>query len=78
MQMRRQRAQSLQNTLFRSILLSQYEIYYGAPDLINTIEQNYNRVTKEDLQRVARTYLKNTNRTVITTIPRPKAPAAGS
>ena len=37
------------------------------PNLINEIEAKYNSVTKEDIQRVARTYFKDTNRTVITT-----------
>ena len=78
MQLRRQRAQSLQSTLFRSILLGQYAVYYNDPDLINTIEQSYNRVTKEDIRRVAQKYLKNTNRTVITTVPRPKGGPAPS
>jgi predicted Zn-dependent peptidase len=70
--LRRQRAQQLQSTLFRAILLGQYAVYYNDPGLINSLEDRYNRVTKEDIQRVARTYLKDTNRTVITTIPRPK------
>jgi predicted Zn-dependent peptidase len=72
MQLRRQRAQQLQSTLFRSILLSQYAVYYGTPELINTIEEKFSKVTKEDIRRVARTYLKDTNRTVVTTIPKPR------
>ena len=43
------------------------------------IEAKYSRVTKEDIQRVARTYLKDTNRTVVTTVPkRAAAPTTGS
>jgi zinc protease len=76
MQLRRQRAQQLQGTLFRSILLGQYAVYYDDPNLINTIEDKYASVTKEDIMRVANTYLKETNRTVITTIPKPKAAPA--
>jgi predicted Zn-dependent peptidase len=77
MSLRRARAQQLQSTLFRSILIGQYALFYNDPGLINHIEEKYNAVTKEDLQRVARTYLKETGRTVVTTVPKPKgAPAA--
>jgi predicted Zn-dependent peptidase len=69
---RRQRAQQVQGTLFRSILIGQYAVFYNDPSLINTIEEHYNKVTKDDLQRVAKNYLKESNRTVITTLPKPK------
>ena len=72
MVVRRQRAQQLQSTLGRAVSLGQYAVYYGNPNLINEIEDKYNRVTKEDIQRVARTYLKDTNRSVITTVPKPR------
>jgi predicted Zn-dependent peptidase len=78
MSLRRSRAQQLQSTLSRAIQLSQYAVYYGNPNLINEIEDKYNRVTKEDLQRVAQTFLKDTNRTVITTVPKPKAAPTAS
>jgi predicted Zn-dependent peptidase len=80
MVLRRQRAQQLQSTLGRAISLGQYAVYYGNPNLINEIEDKYNRVTKEDIQRVARTYFKDTNRTVVTTVPKqrpaPSKPAS--
>jgi predicted Zn-dependent peptidase len=75
MGLRRQRAQSLQSTLSRAIQLGQFAVYYNDPGLINTLEEKINRVTKEDIQRVARTYLKDTNRTVIITVPKPGAGA---
>ncbi len=77
MQVRHDRAQQLTGTLFRSIGLAQFAVAYGDPGLINTVEAKYNAVTKEDLQRVAQNYLKDTNRTVITTVPKPAAAAAG-
>jgi predicted Zn-dependent peptidase len=77
MQNRRQRAQFVQGTLFRSILMGQWAVYYTDPGLINTLEEKLNRVTQADIQRVARTYLKDTNRTVITTVPKPKPAPAG-
>jgi len=73
MQLKRQRAQQLQSTLFRSILIGQYAVFFNDPGLINTLEAKYDKVTKDDIQRVARTYLKDTNRTVITTVPKPQA-----
>ncbi|HEV2903836.1 MAG TPA: pitrilysin family protein, partial [Pyrinomonadaceae bacterium] len=80
MGIRRQRAQQLQSTLSRAVTLGILAVYYGDANLINQIEDKYNHVTKEDIQRVARTYFKDTNRTVITTVPKPRAtaPAPGS
>jgi predicted Zn-dependent peptidase len=74
MMVRRQRAQQLQSTLGRAISLGQYALFYGDANLINEAENKYNRVTKEDIQRVARTYFKDTSRSVITTVPKPRAP----
>ena len=74
MMVRRQRAQQLQSTLGRAIGLGQYALFYGNANLINDVEDKYNRVTKEDIQRVARTYFKDTSRSVITTVPKPRAP----
>jgi len=80
MGIRRQRAQQLQGTLSRAVSLGILAVYYGDPNLINLIEDKYNQVTKEDIQRVARTYFKDTNRSVVTTVPkaRPTAPGTGS
>jgi zinc protease len=80
MGIRRQRAQQLQGTLNRAVSLGILAVYYGDANLINEIEDKYNRVTKEDIQRVARTYFKDTNRTVVTTVPKPRAtpPTTGS
>ena len=75
MSFRNGRAQSLQGTLTRAIQIGQNALYYNDPNLINTIEEKYRRVTKDDIRRVANTYLKETNRTVVTTVPKPKAAA---
>ncbi len=78
MQIRRQRAQALQSTLFRAIQIGLYAVYYNDPGLINTIDQKYAAVTKEDIMRVAQKYFRDTNRTVVTTVPAKKsAPSAG-
>jgi zinc protease len=78
MQLRRQRAQQLRSTLFRSILLGQYAVYYNDPSLINQLDTKYATITKEDIMRVAQKYFKDTNRTVVTTVPAKKSgPTAG-
>ncbi|MCH7766141.1 MAG: insulinase family protein [Acidobacteria bacterium] len=71
MQLRRQRAQQLQSTSFRAQTLGEYAVNFDDPGLINTIGEKYLQVSKEDVQRVARKYLKQSNRTVITTVPKP-------
>jgi predicted Zn-dependent peptidase len=75
LQLRRQHAQSLYSTRSRANALGHYAVYYGEPDLINQIEEKMSQVTKADLQRVALTYLKQINRTVVTTLPAGKTPA---
>jgi predicted Zn-dependent peptidase len=79
MSVRNSRAQSLQRTQSRAITIGQYAVYYDDPNLVNTYESKINAVTKEDVQRVARAYFRETNRTVVTTLPksRPAAPRAG-
>ncbi|HEY2990703.1 MAG TPA: pitrilysin family protein [Candidatus Binatia bacterium] len=67
------RVESLYSTRSRVTLLGSYAVYYNDPGLINTIQSKVARVTKDDLQRVARTYLKETNRTVVITLPKPKS-----
>lgn len=74
LQLRRQRAQSLYSTRSRANALGHYAVYYGEPDLINQIEEKMSQVTKADLQRVAQTYLKQNNRTVVTTLPAGNTP----
>ena len=76
MTLRRGRAQSLQSTLSRAIQLGQYAVFYNNANLINEIEDKYSRVTKEDLQRVAKTYLTEANRSVVITVPKPKSTTA--
>jgi zinc protease len=73
MQLRRQRAQQRYSTRARANALGHHAVYYNDPQLINSVRQKYNLVTKADLKRVARDYLKETQRTVVTTMPKPAA-----
>jgi predicted Zn-dependent peptidase len=68
---------SVQSSLARAFTLAQYAVAYDDPNLINTRLDKVSAVTKEDVQRVANKYLKETNRTVVITQPKVK-PAAAS
>lgn len=71
--LRRQQAQDLYSTRSRANSFGHYAVYYNQPDLINTVLDKVAQVTKADLQRVAGAYLKVSNRTVVTTIPKSRA-----
>ena len=51
-------------------------VYYNDPNLINTRFEKLQSITKDDIQRVAKTYLTEDNRTVVVTLPKPKTSAA--
>ena len=76
MQLRRRRAQSLYSTRSRANSLGQYAVYYNDPALINTSQLKLARVTKADVARVARAYLLEAKRTVVTTLPKAKVASA--
>ena len=73
---RRQSAQRLQSTLFRAYLIGEMAVFFNDPNLINTRFNKIQSVSKEDIQRVAKTYLTENNRTVVTTLPKPKPEVA--
>jgi len=70
MQLRRQRAQRLYSTRSRANSLGHFAVYYNDPELINSIWRQYDKVTRADVQRVARVYFKDSSRTVVTTLPK--------
>jgi zinc protease len=67
---RLQQAESMTNTLNRARTLGRYAVYFHDPNLINTMLGNYSEVTPEDIRRVARQYLRETQRTVVLTTPK--------
>jgi len=73
---RRAAIQSLQSTIGTAIRLSQDTVFYNDPNLINTRFEKIAAVTKADVQRVAKEYLKAANRTVALTTPKAKAAGA--
>ena len=58
----------------RANLLGVYEVYEGDYRKLFTVEQTLEAVTAADVQRVARQYLTEKNRTIATLIP--ESPAA--
>nr|WP_152425258.1 pitrilysin family protein [Nafulsella turpanensis] len=50
--------------------LANYHVYFGDANLINTEIERYNKVTREDLRRVANKYLNPENRVVLYYLPK--------
>jgi zinc protease len=73
---RRETAQQLESTLYRAYLIGESASIFGDPNLINTRLDKIQSVGKQELQRVAKTYLTEQNRTVVTTLPKPKTEAS--
>ena len=55
--------------------LGTYEVFFGDYRKLFTAAASYSQVSKEDLQRVARKYFMDKNRTVATLIPEKEEPA---
>ena len=53
--------------------LAEYYLFYGNTDLINSEINRYMKVTKDDIKRVAQTYLKKNNRVVLHYLPKKEA-----
>jgi len=78
MQLRRQRAQQLYSTRSRANSMGHFAVYYNDPSLINKVWGIYEQITKADIQRVAQKYFIESNRTVVTTLPKTAAAPSGS
>ncbi len=74
---RRSFVAGLGSSLNRAIQLSENALFYNDPDRINTRADRIAKVTAADVQRVAKAYLVQTNRSVVLTIPKPAAPGRG-
>jgi zinc protease len=66
---------SLGSALQRAVLLGQYALFFDEPEMINTRAERIAKVTAADVQRVARTYLVRTGRTIVISVPKTGAPA---
>src|SRR5437762_1766472 len=76
MEVKRGKVEQLEGTLYRAQALGENAIFYNDPNVINTGNDKLMSVTKEQIQKVARTYLIDSNRTVLTTVPKPRAGGA--
>jgi predicted Zn-dependent peptidase len=74
--LRHEQVQQAQRTLSRAIMIGEFAVFYNDPELINTMQEKIDKVTKEDIQRVARKYLTAENRAVVYSIPKPKVASA--
>lgn len=54
--------------------LANYHVYFGDANLINTEIERFNKVTREDLRRVANKYLSPDNRVVLYYLPKSEQP----
>lgn len=54
--------------------LANYHTYFGEANLINTEIERYKKVTREDIQRVAKKYFIKDNRVVLYYLPKPSTP----
>ncbi len=68
---------SLGSSLQKAVLLSQNALFYDNPNRINETAANIARITAADVQRVAKTYLVQTGRTVVLTLPKTAAAPKG-
>jgi zinc protease len=67
--------QSIRSTQARATMLGTYTVKFNDPSLINTRVAGFDAVTRQDVRRVAKQYLRAKNRTVIVTNPAPPAAA---
>jgi len=76
MEVKRAKVEQLEGTLYRAQALGEASVFYSDPNVVNTGNDKLMSVTKDQIQKAARTYLIESNRTVLTTIPKPKAGGA--
>jgi zinc protease len=74
---KRNMAANLGSSLQRAISLGRYAAFWNDPNLINTYADRIGAVKAADVQRVAKQYLIDTNRTVVITTPKPVATTGG-
>lgn len=70
---RRQLVTDLGNSQSRATRLAEYALAYDDPGRVNLLYERLSNVGVADVQRVAREYFKPTNRSVVTTRPKPSA-----
>lgn len=64
------------SSLWAAIRIAQNTVFYNDPHHEDAAMQKYSAVTKDDIVRVAKEYLIASNRSVLTTLPKPAAAAS--
>jgi len=70
MEVKRAKVEQLEGTLYRAQALGENTTFYNDPNVINIGNEKLLSVTKDQIQKAARTYLIESNRTVLTTVPK--------
>lgn len=65
----RERVAGMESTMARAIQMGEYAVFYNDPNMINTYVERVQKVTREDIQRVARKYMVDAHKTVVITMP---------
>jgi len=76
MLVRRAGVEQLESTQGRATNLGESTVFYNDPNLVNTWPEKYLAVSKSKIQEVAKKYFVTSNRTVVTTVPKPEQPEA--
>jgi predicted Zn-dependent peptidase len=76
MLVRRAGVEQLESTQGRATNLGESTVFYNDPNLVNTWPERYLSVSKSKIQEVAKKYFVSSNRTVVTTVPKPEQPEA--
>jgi predicted Zn-dependent peptidase len=67
----------LRSAMYRAITIGINAVYYNDPNFVNTWQDKIEAVTKDDVQRVAKNFLSQNNRSVIITMPKAAPGTAG-
>jgi len=76
MEVKRAKVEQLEGTLYRAQTLGEGAVFYNDPNVINSGNDKLMAVTKDQIQKAARAYLIESNRTVLTTMPKQRTGGA--
>ena len=65
----REQIQTRQSDLYTAMRIGQYAVYFGDPDLINTVVDKFNAVTADQVKEAAQKYLVREQLSLVTDLP---------
>ena len=65
----REQIQTRQSDLYTAMCIGQYAVYFGDPDLINTVVDKFNAVTADQVKEAAQKYLVREQLSLVTDLP---------